>query len=397
MGSVGGTGALLSLGSTGMAWDSKAARAVELIYDSVDAEQGWMPLLEVLADQSDATGAHIFLQHQGTGEFIEDCLFGADEDAQKGYQRLAHTDPSMPLSMQNPGAIINDVDHFSDAFFESTALYNEVMKQQDARYRTTSVLPLDNDTIAGFAVIRSKSMGGFEDEHVDRLELLLPHMVRALRLQRRLRRLEHEAQNVVAALDRLPTAALIVSESLEIICVNRQADELMASSDALRTRHGAVVVEKSSEANALKEAVSDAVALADGPADINVGPPAVVTISRGAKLPLEVLAVPLRPRYRLRREADHQARLMLLIYDPSSLPTIEPVLVGRLFDLTATEAIVASRLAGGCTLAEIAQQRRCSKATVRTHIKNIFRKTDINRQSELVQLILTSPAVSFTG
>jgi hypothetical protein len=163
-----------------VSWDLRTARAIELIYDSVDDAEGWLPLLKALSADFDSTGAHVFLHHKIHGEFAEDTIYGWDENFQLEYQRFAHTDPSWPISSQRPGEIINDVHYFSDKFFESTPLYNEVMKDLDARYRITSVLPIGQDALAGFAVIRPKTMGAYEQRHVEHLKHILPHMMRAL-------------------------------------------------------------------------------------------------------------------------------------------------------------------------------------------------------------------------
>lgn len=135
--------------------------------------------------------------------------------------------------------------------------------------------------------------------------------------------------------------------------------------------------------------------LADSTVDGALAPPQVVTVPRASQLPLEVLAVPLRPRYNLRQRTGGHSRVLLLIYDPELRPTLDGGLLEKLFDLTSTEAFVAARLAEGHSIKEIAALRRCSSTTVRTHIKRIFVKTQTSRQAELVQLILTSPAISF--
>ena len=277
----------------------------------------------------------------------------------------------------------------------STPIYNEVLKSVGSHYRITSVLSITEEFDGGFALTRSESMGAFDDNEVRRLEFLLPHIVRALKLQQRMRRLEREAHNLAAALDGLPTAALLVSDALKIIHLNRQADELLASCSTLRVRRGQLVPERASETSALRKAVAEAMALADGDIDAPMTPPQVVAIAREGKAPLEALAVPLRPRYELRQQTEEEARALLLLYDPQARPSIDAGLVEDLFDLTTTEAFVAARLAEGRSIAEIADIRRCSPATVRTHVKHIFHKTQTNRQGELVHLILTSPAISF--
>lgn len=55
--------------------------------------------------------------------------------------------------------------------------------------------------------------------------------------------------------------------------------------------------------------------------------------------------------------------------------------------LTRTEARVATRLADGRPVAHIARELGMAEATVRTHLRNIFRKTGASRQAELVALV----------
>lgn len=58
------------------------------------------------------------------------------------------------------------------------------------------------------------------------------------------------------------------------------------------------------------------------------------------------------------------------------------------FDLTPTEARVASLLTQGRTLQQIAGVLGVSRTTVAFHMRHIFQKTRTNRQAELVALLL---------
>jgi DNA-binding CsgD family transcriptional regulator len=62
----------------------------------------------------------------------------------------------------------------------------------------------------------------------------------------------------------------------------------------------------------------------------------------------------------------------------------------QLFGLTRVEARLAARLANGQSVEEIANEFSVSLNTARTHLKSIFNKTGVRRQSELVALLLTS-------
>jgi DNA-binding CsgD family transcriptional regulator len=63
--------------------------------------------------------------------------------------------------------------------------------------------------------------------------------------------------------------------------------------------------------------------------------------------------------------------------------------LGELYGLTPTEAKVAREFAGGHSYKEVAQRLRISEDTVRAHIKQIYPKTSMNRQSDLVRLVLS--------
>jgi DNA-binding CsgD family transcriptional regulator len=63
-----------------------------------------------------------------------------------------------------------------------------------------------------------------------------------------------------------------------------------------------------------------------------------------------------------------------------------------MYGLTAAEAKIAAILGQGNSLNEACRTLSIKQNTARTHLKRIFSKTDTNRQSELVKLILNSPA-----
>lgn len=64
--------------------------------------------------------------------------------------------------------------------------------------------------------------------------------------------------------------------------------------------------------------------------------------------------------------------------------------VGALFALTRTEARLARLLTNGSTLADAAAQMNVREATARNYLKQIFVKTNTNRQADLVRLMLSS-------
>jgi DNA-binding CsgD family transcriptional regulator len=103
------------------------------------------------------------------------------------------------------------------------------------------------------------------------------------------------------------------------------------------------------------------------------------------RLPLSLMAC---------SHGDANIAITLIISDPNGqLKASAPVLRG-LYKLTPAEARVACALLSGTTLAEIAGSEGVSLHTVRTHLKHLFEKTGTGRQSQLLLVLLTSPALT---
>ncbi|MEZ5960633.1 MAG: helix-turn-helix transcriptional regulator [Hyphomonadaceae bacterium] len=82
-----------------------------------------------------------------------------------------------------------------------------------------------------------------------------------------------------------------------------------------------------------------------------------------------------------------RTRAILLLRSLHDHRSASAALLRDLFDLTPTETIVANRIAAGDAPARVALERRVSTATVRTILRNVFRKTGVTRQSELAALL----------
>ncbi|TWG49783.1 response regulator transcription factor [Aminobacter sp. J44] len=69
-------------------------------------------------------------------------------------------------------------------------------------------------------------------------------------------------------------------------------------------------------------------------------------------------------------------------------PDLDLATLSKRFTLTNAEARVAIALTEGKTLAEIAKAFGVSRTTVAYHLRNIFQKTGVNRQTELVAVLM---------
>lgn len=68
-----------------------------------------------------------------------------------------------------------------------------------------------------------------------------------------------------------------------------------------------------------------------------------------------------------------------------------------MYGLTKVEISGAAEILKGDSLKNIGQRMALSKNTVKTHLQNIFGKTNTNRQSQLVKLLLSLSVVPLKG
>ena len=83
---------------------------------------------------------------------------------------------------------------------------------------------------------------------------------------------------------------------------------------------------------------------------------------------------------------------VVFISDPEMGHDFPAEYAASFYGLTLAEAELLCSLINGMSLEEIACDRETSINTVRWQLKNIYRKTNTRRQSDLVRLILSSPA-----
>lgn len=188
------------------------------------------------------------------------------------------------------------------------------------------------------------------------------------------------SQLAVAAMDKLPFAALAIDHTFRPIFMNRPGAQLVASGDVLRLDAGGICrANKSAETAALHQAIQ---------ATIADGESRVVGLS-GAEERRYSALVETSAEAGIATEGT-AALIFLRELDARTLPSAEAL--RELFSLNLSEARLAHALASGLDLKEAAEAQGVTLSTARTYLKRLFQKTGANRQAELVRLLLNSVA-----
>ena len=211
-----------------------------------------------------------------------------------------------------------------------------------------------------------------------RLSGIAMHLERAVGIWFELTELRGCHAIAAGLLDRFRGPVAMVDGRRCVAGLNRRAEALVGRVEGFDVTEGRLTSRSPRENRRLEVAIGGLVGEVDDEAPCHS-----VVWQQSTASPVSLVVVPVEP------EGD----CALIIFHPRDAEiTVDRRILSDLYNLTLTEARICSRLAKGESVADIAEGRRCSESTVRTHIKHILRKTETNRQAELVALILGGPA-----
>jgi DNA-binding CsgD family transcriptional regulator len=91
-------------------------------------------------------------------------------------------------------------------------------------------------------------------------------------------------------------------------------------------------------------------------------------------------------------EGKHRPSVAVFVRDTEGKAHPPVRLAQQLFQLTPAESALAIELANGLSLEEAAEALGIRRNTARAHLRSIFSKTGVRRQTELVRIFLNSVA-----
>jgi DNA-binding CsgD family transcriptional regulator len=238
-------------------------------------------------------------------------------------------------------------------------------------------------------VFRSDEDHAFTDAEETLCEIFVAQLRRGLEMSAQLSDTEAERTVYSDVMDRLSVGVVLIDAGGRILKSSPIADRTMLARDGLVAQGGRLRATGSVDDRTLQAAIRAAAdaALAGLPPS-----PRGVTLSRVQSdrgLGVVVQSLGRDPRAWTGRPL----RIAVYTRDPDTTAEIEGELVRQLFDLTPAEAAVARRLASGLSLEDAATSLSISRNTARAHLRSIFSKSGITRQTELVRLMLSSAAV----
>jgi DNA-binding CsgD family transcriptional regulator len=346
---------------------------LDRIYEAAAIPELWPETLESLADHYDSRSAVLYTVADGGVRPIisprSQHLVADYHDGNWGAENRVVAERLM--AAPDPG-FWTHLDWFTQEQLDALPIVRDFWRPRGIEGCCgTYIQGADHDgIIIGFDGLGSQQRAR---ELIPAMNLLRPALARAVTLSGRVQ--AGKARAAMAGLAEVGTAAAILSAD----------GKVRAATPAFERRLGAEMLDWSARLG-FRNRRTDTAFLA-----------ALAEVRRpgGAGRTLAVRGDDGRPPYALhiapiRQQArdlfgDHAALLFVADGVNRSVPNAD--LIRALFDLTVAEARVARGLAAGSSPTEIAADHKVALGTVRSQLKAVFAKTNVERQSDLVALL----------
>lgn len=275
------------------------------------------------------------------------------------------------------GVLVPTSDLYTAEERETSPTYTELMGQTDMQGGLHARLDVPDGLQIVWALGESTGRG-WTTGQFDLIEKLMPHLRYFASVRQVLADAQALARSLTGLLEDRRICVIQLDRTGRIVEANDHAAALLLQKGGGLRDAGGYLRARAPRDNAeLQRVLADAIQGAAG--SITVGR------SRRSRLLLHLTPVP-------EQEADLQVvgrvAALVLIVDPERRPVIDPKIVAQVLNLTPAEARVAAMLAAGHSVKTIVEVTHRSQNTVRSQLKQVFRKQGIASQADLVRRVL---------
>ncbi|WP_167383566.1 helix-turn-helix transcriptional regulator [Bordetella genomosp. 12] len=375
---------------------------VELIYEGATAPERWTK--DILPSVADYLGSpscimYSWLHTPQDGGFF--FLHGIDQEQVDLYvQKYYHADLwKLALDSRNlyaTGSVLIGDDLVPRRTLLASSFYKECLSRNENMVQLLSGIVFGSESTTSLpttcSFFRGNHQADFGAIERARLKLLLPHLSRSLGVMQRLRSSELTLATSRAALDRVPSAVLLLDRNGYVTFSNVAATRMLAAEDGLYLRRR-LINQKQAELVGATSTTSKAIKAAIQ-ATLSVDPYAVQHFSKS----VTVQHLSSRDNYVLQFSAlgSHNEfgadsdvfAAIIFISDSAEMVNIDLTALQESYGLTTMEARVAVTLVERASTKDAADALGVSPHTVRTHLKSIYGKLGVDTRTRFVKLML---------
>lgn len=349
---------------------------IDQIYEASFIPEKWPVLLDGLAQAVEGLGGYLFTISQGASAYLASEAVAPHVEAfmREGWMTV-NARGARAEALAYPG-FITDLDAFTEQELETEPIYRDFLHPRGIGWAAGTHIPIPTGDVLSFNLERKTERGPFERDYVDALDRMRPHLARAAMVSARIG-LE-KARAGADALEALGLPAAVLGGRGQLLACNGLMDTLIPATVQDCSGRAKITDKK---ADALLESALSALA---GGARGGIVQSFPITGENGRPSSV-VHLLPVRGSAHDLFSRIHCILVIMPLPGPGA-PSAN--VLQALFDLTPSEARIASALADGRSIDAISVDFGIARETVRSHLRSIFAKSGVSKQSSLVRLLL---------
>ncbi len=352
-------------------------RIIASIYKVAAAPEHWPAALGSIAEASGAVGASCRIWNLQTGKLEWLAVSPAHSNAIPDIRRYSALDPYTPIVANgNSESWVRLTERLAPEVLRKSEWYCDYLVAKTQVHDIWGQRLVDDGQRAVIFTMQ-QAVGQRPIEPSQSLSDLIGPLAQAARLYLEFRGLRQASLAAARVTAQLRAGVILADGEGRVVDVNDLGERLLLSGAGLSVKDGLLRAPRNFETARLHRLIANAVGGNNG---LSGGR---MLVARGP--PVDPLILTITP---LIAEPDLFARpLAMIIVSGIDEATISERELGELFGLSPAESRLAIALGRGQRLAEIAVEREVKMPTLRTQMRSIFKKLEVQRQADLVRLL----------
>jgi DNA-binding CsgD family transcriptional regulator len=248
----------------------------------------------------------------------------------------------------------------------------------------------DDDRIYGIGVMNPKEAGPMTEWQIEKLDMLVPHLQQAMIIQNEFNHLKVREKALHANLNRLLVGLILFDKNLVPVYINPVAQSILKYHPAIRLENGKILSIVHADTEKIHSALVKAISSA-GAGFIDDASTSLGIRHHDCTTTLPVIISPVRGFVQDIEATGQNALVAMCFSDPERACPVEGDKLIKIYGLTKSEAQVAISLVNGLSPKEIAKINHVEISTIRSQLKAIYKKLNVNTQVEMVKMLLIGP------
>lgn len=355
------------------------------VYDAALDEAGWVSFLESVRKIMDGNYASLIVRTETTDDIGLIVSAGQNQPSlDPGNPYIAMS----PFTGMKPDHLVTISDVLSPQEWRASSYYRDYCAAQGVFHVLAADITTRNGGVYGFRVTRPETAPDFSKDDIRFCSLLIPHIKRALNLHLSIHQDRKVSTLYSHAMAQMMVGVVVLDQNGEVIECNPAATAILDAKDGLSVVGKQLTASYADDNRALQALVRSAL--------VNTH---AARLSVNEAMPIN------RPSGRLSwglivqsissdqwTEGKQRPSVAVFVRDTEGRVDPPVRLAQQLFRLTPAETALAIQLANGLSLEEAAEVLHIKRNTARAHLRSIFSKTGVRRQTELVRIFLNSVA-----